>query len=508
MCLAEQSPRDAALAQLAGLDPAMLDTAALMGQITDLATFISQAQGHLARLAGVLDATGGAADAGYTSASAFLRTRCGLSPGHAAAVTTTARGLRGLQATQEALAAGVISFDQAQVITRTTAGLDDTDAATLAERVLLDHAPGLDTARFRQFAAEVAYRADPGAADEREKRRWERRDLSFGLTLDSTGMLSGTCGDAVSYEIVRTAAEAFGPPGGQADARTAAQRRMDGLVAACKAALDGGQAPERHGAAPHITILVKDETLAQAALQDAARAAAAAQDAARTAAAAWSHVSGRAPSQPRDEDPSIGALQDGFSGPAPATAGAAAPGTAPGQAVGVRPGQAAGGSPSRAGGTAPGQAAGTLAGQTAGALPGQTSHGTALTARQVLALCCGAQVGAIRWRDGLPLGVGRTMRTEPPGLRRALEARDRGCRWPGCGALAAWATAHHIRPWSQGGATSLDGLALFCHVHHHHFIHLQGWTITGDPNSTLYFTNPGGWLTLDSPLPGTDQLAA
>lgn len=295
MCLAEQSPRDAALAQLAGLDPAVLDTAVLMGQITDLATFISQAQGHLARLAGALDACGGAADAGHPSASAFLRTRCGLSPGHAAAVTTTARGLRGLDATREALAAGVISFDQAQIITRTTAGLDDTDAATLAERVLLDHAPGLDTARFRQFAAEVAYRADPGAADEREERRWDKRHLSFGLTLDGTGMLSGSCGDAVSLEIVRTAAEAFGPPGGQADARTAAQRRMDGLVAACKAALDGGQAPERHGAAPHITILVKDETLAQAALQDAARAAAA-QDAARTAAA-WSHTAGRAPSQ-------------------------------------------------------------------------------------------------------------------------------------------------------------------------------------------------------------------
>jgi hypothetical protein len=458
MCLAEQSPRDAALAQLAGLDPTMLDSAVLMGQITDLATFISQAQGHLARLAGALDACGGAADAGHTSAAAFLRTRCGLSPGHAAAVTTTARGLRGLDATREALAAGVISFDQAQIITRTTTGLDNTDAATLAERVLLDHAPGLDTARFRQFAAEVAYRADPGAADEREERRWNKRHLSFGLTLDGTGMLSGSCGDAVSLEIVRTAAEAFGPPGGQADARTAAQRRMDGLVAACKAALDGGTAAGRHGAAPHITILVKDETLAQAALQDAARAAAAAQDAARTAAAAWSHTAGRAPSQ--------------------------------------------------AGGAAPGQAVGTLAGQAAGAPPGQTSHGTTLTARQVLALCCGAQVGAIRWRDGLPLGVGRTMRTEPPGLRRALEARDRGCRWPGCGALAAWATAHHIRPWSQGGATSLDGLALFCHVHHHHFIHLLGWTITGDPNSTLYFTNPGGWLTLDSPLPGTDQLAA
>ena len=177
---------------------------------------------------------------------------------------------------------------------------------------------------------------------------------------------------------------------------------MDGLVAACKAALDAGSAPERHGSAPHISVLVKDETLAQA----------------------------------------------------------------------------------------------------PGAPPAQTGHGTLLTARQVLALCCGAQVGAIRWRDGLPLGVGRTARTEPPGLRRALEARDRGCRWPFCDVLAAWATAHHIRQWKDGGATSLDDLALFCHLHHHYFIHLLGWRITGDPNGTLHFTNPGGWLTLDSPLPG------
>jgi hypothetical protein len=116
-------------------------------------------------------------------------------------------------------------------------------------------------------------------------------------------------------------------------------------------------------------------------------------------------------------------------------------------------------------------------------------------------LCCGAQISAIRWDNGLPLDVGRTARTEPPALRRALEARDQGCRWTCCGALAAWATAHHIKPWSQGGATSLNDLALFCHLHHY-FIHTLGWTITGDPNATLHLTHPGGWLTLDSPLPG------
>ena len=160
MCLPEQSPRDAALAELARLDPAVLDAAALMGQITDLAGFISQAQGQLTRLAATLDTTGGAAEAGHKSASAFLRTRCGLAPGRAAAVVATGRGLRELEATGKALHAGVISFDQAQIIVQAAAGLGE--AAGLAERVLLDHAPGLDTARLRQFADEVAYRADPG----------------------------------------------------------------------------------------------------------------------------------------------------------------------------------------------------------------------------------------------------------------------------------------------------------------------------------------------------------
>ncbi len=456
MCLSEQSARDAVLAELAGVDPATLDAACLMGQITDLAAFISQAQGQLARLTGTLDATGGAAEAGHKSASAFLRMRCGLAPGRAAAVVATARGLRDLEATQKAVDAGTISFDQAQVIVQTTHGLAE-DMAVRAERVLLDHAPGLDTARFRLFAGEVAYRADPQAGEERERKRWERRHLSFGLTLDSTGVLSGTCGDAVSYEIVRTAAEAFSPPAGPGDARTAAQRRMDGLVAACKAALDGVTAPVRHGTAPHITILVNDETLAQA--------------------AAWAASAGQA------------------SGQAPSPAAAPAAGTAPGLVSGAGLGPVTG--------AAAGLAA--AAGLVTGAPPGRTGHGTLLTARQVLALCCGAQISAIRWDNGLPLDAGRTARTEPPGLRRALHARDRGCRWPSCDAPAAWATAHHLIPWSHGGATSLTGLTLLCHLHHHHFIHTLGWTITGNPNHTLHFTHPRGWLTLDSPLPGAEE---
>jgi hypothetical protein len=137
-----------------------------------------------------------------------------------------------------------------------------------------------------------------------------------------------------------------------------------------------------------------------------------------------------------------------------------------------------------------------------GAPPGRTGHGAMLTAAQVLGLCCGAEITAIRWADGLPLDVGRASRTEPPALRKALEARDRTCRWPGCQAPGAWATAHHIGGWANGARTSLGEMVLLCHAHHAHFIHLLGWTITGDPNGTLHFTHPTGSPTLHSPPPG------
>jgi hypothetical protein len=44
MCLPEQSARDAVLAELAAVDPTALDAAGLMGEISELTAFISQAQ--------------------------------------------------------------------------------------------------------------------------------------------------------------------------------------------------------------------------------------------------------------------------------------------------------------------------------------------------------------------------------------------------------------------------------------------------------------------------------
>jgi len=54
--------------------------------------------------------------------------------------------------------------------------------------------------------------------------------------------------------------------------------------------------------------------------------------------------------------------------------------------------------------------------------------------------------------------------------KRALAVRDRGCVVPGCHAPPEWCDAHHVTPWSKGGPTDLDGMALLC-GHHHSAVH-------------------------------------
>ena len=313
MCSPGRTARDEALAGLATLGPGVTDAVELLSQVRDLAGFIDRAQGELARLAGALDAVDGASQAGYSSTAAFLRHACGRSAGRAGELVATGRALRVLEATGKALLAGQISFDSAHVICRTATQIPDPAMAAVAEEQLLAFgrfpepepegpgagpdggqpgpdgtdpgpdeaasasqprgpaarppwaAPALDPGQLRHLGEELIYRADPAGAEERERKRFERRHLSFGFTLEDAGTLTGACGDTLSAEIIKTAVHAFGPPLGTEDTRTAAQRRMDGLTAACAAALDSGAAGTRHGAAPHLSILVDEQTLADGA---------------------------------------------------------------------------------------------------------------------------------------------------------------------------------------------------------------------------------------------------
>jgi len=105
----------------------------------------------------------------------------------------------------------------------------------------------------------------------------------------------------------------------------------------------------------------------------------------------------------------------------------------------------------------------------------ELEDGTRVSAETSRRLSCDASVVEIgHGIDGSVLDVGRKTRTIPPSVRRALEVRDRGCRFPGCG--LRFTDAHHIKHWADGGETSLNNLLLLC-SHHHRLLHEEGWKI-------------------------------
>jgi hypothetical protein len=120
--------------------------------------------------------------------------------------------------------------------------------------------------------------------------------------------------------------------------------------------------------------------------------------------------------------------------------------------------------------------------------------GPALASETAERLACDASLVELVERDGQPLSVGRRTRTIPPSIRRALQARDRRCQFPGC-ENKRFLHAHHIRHWARGGETRLDNLLLLC-PRHHRFVHEAGYSIRNSANGKFEFRDPWG-----SPIP-------
>jgi hypothetical protein len=74
------------------------------------------------------------------------------------------------------------------------------------------------------------------------------------------------------------------------------------------------------------------------------------------------------------------------------------------------------------------------------------------------------------------LDVGRSRRSAPPKIRRALTIRDGGCAVPGCDADPSRSEAHHITYWEHHGETSISNMILLC-AKHHHLVHEGRWRI-------------------------------
>ena len=114
-------------------------------------------------------------------------------------------------------------------------------------------------------------------------------------------------------------------------------------------------------------------------------------------------------------------------------------------------------------------------------------HVSAETARRLA--CDAATVTMHHGPASEILDVGRRTRTISPALRRALAARDRQCRFPGCGNRRV--DVHHIEHWADGGRTALDNLVLLCR-RHHRAVHEEGYRVTIDASGDVKFLRPDG----------------
>ncbi len=78
--------------------------------------------------------------------------------------------------------------------------------------------------------------------------------------------------------------------------------------------------------------------------------------------------------------------------------------------------------------------------------------------------------------DSMVIDVGRARRVISGPQRKALNARDKGCVWPGCERPASWTSGHHLVHWIHGGGSDLKDMALLCY-RHHWMVHEGGWQI-------------------------------
>jgi hypothetical protein len=107
-------------------------------------------------------------------------------------------------------------------------------------------------------------------------------------------------------------------------------------------------------------------------------------------------------------------------------------------------------------------------------------------------IACDAElIPVVLGSRGEPLDVGRSSRTVPTAIRRAVILRDGGCAFPGCSVPVRWCDIHHCIHWVDHGPTSVDNCVALC-GRHHRLIHHSDWRI--DMTNGIPEFHPPPWL--------------
>ncbi len=531
-------------------DGPQAEVVALGDRIAELSARIQAATWELLSLIRQFDDRNGWA--GCTSCAEWLGWRTGLAPGAAREHVRVARALADLPNLSDAMRRGRVSYSKMRAVTRVATPETEDDLLNVALS---------GTAAHVEKIVRAWRRVDRLAEQAEDRRRHETRSLRTWVDEDGMVVVRGrlspevgavvrraleaACDQARGADAPAAAADGDGLPGAEAGASSLAQRQADalGVVAECalSGGLDRGTAGDRYQVVVHVDADALTETRdvpeapdvpaapdvpeapdVPAGTSPTAASGSAPRHGGRAsegspAAASASEPGGRCP-HASEGAPAAASGSQGhgdLSGvPAGTSATASlvpvrrragqearavtarrAPGPFVGQATTRDRGAPSRPCPTPCPGSRPAASTPAVRGQTvldeAGGI-----HISAETARRLA--CDAATVGMRHGPGGEIVAVGRRTRTISPALRRALTARARQCRFPGCRNVRV--DAHHIRHWADGGATALDNLVLLCR-RHHRAVHEEGFRVALNAAGDMELVGPDGRPLPEAPAP-------
>jgi hypothetical protein len=492
MCLSGQPPASPATAgealsaisagldYLNGADVASLTTAEQAGCLRALEQATARHTAARSKILAAFHAQDGCADDGHGSTRTWLKWQTQISGGAAGEAMGWMRRLSAHPAVAGALASAKVSESWARHICEWTDRLP-AEHRDGADQILVGAAAGGADLRDLALLAEEIQKqtARPDTDDDGFDDRGVHLAKTFGGAGRLRGDLTPQCTAALAAVL-----EALGKRAGPEDLRSKWQRDHDALWEACRRLIASGCLPERAGQPTQIMLHMTLDQLRGmhgGGAAEAAWAGALAGPGDDCDAAIVPVVTGRVDTHVLDQ---LTALLAGLN-----PAGWHAPGASTG-----RDGQAERDERAREAEQARRELAGRALRHILIARAADLLSGPAGLAAYLRTGLLGGPAASV----SLPLDVGAATDTIPGHLRRAVIARDRHCRFPGCHQPAMACQPHHIVPRSQGGPTSLINLLLLCMFHHLIAVHRWGWGIALLPDGTVTAASPDRTRTLHS----------
>jgi hypothetical protein len=250
-----------AVAALADVQPSALPVAQLQELVARTSTLSARLDGIGSRALGELQVRGGGsvpdgAEGRVCPTPAWVRAVTGVSGNAAGRRVRTSVALRELPMVLDAIVDGLISHEHGRVLTRLV-GAIDADRLLDSQEALLEVARRTDPEQLAQYVrhllatwCEPQLEADEDAAEDR--RFFQARNKHNGSWRGAFELPDA------AMEIVLTALEPLARREGDADRRTAGQRRADALTDVCGLAVSHGDLPDAGGERPRLTYLTPE----------------------------------------------------------------------------------------------------------------------------------------------------------------------------------------------------------------------------------------------------------